>query len=129
LLVGVFFPRKDNGADFGCIWIQSNGVIIHVQIRAVAKANPSNSCSAVLIFGIRKDFLTNLLFTSQKLLMKHAVFFFFGIINEGEVHSDAVCLSGTPNLHNLSNSLMMVYLCIFDTGKAWPWYRDMPSFS
>jgi hypothetical protein len=29
-MVGVFPPRKDDGAKFGCIWIQSNGVIAHV---------------------------------------------------------------------------------------------------
>jgi hypothetical protein len=43
LLVGVFSQKKDDGADFGCTWIQSNGVIAHVKSRAVAKENPSIS--------------------------------------------------------------------------------------
>ncbi len=53
---------------------------------AVAKVNPSNSCSTVLIFGIGKGFLTNLLLTSQKLLRNHTVLFFFGIKNERLAH-------------------------------------------
>ncbi len=36
--------------------------------RAVAKENPSISCKTMLIFGIGKGVLTNLLFTSQKSL-------------------------------------------------------------
>jgi hypothetical protein len=65
--------------------------------RAVAKVNPSNSCNTLLIFGIGKGFCTNLLFTSHKLLRKHMVLFFFSIINDGETHSDAGCLSNTPS--------------------------------
>ena len=34
-LVGVLTPRKDDGTDFGCIWIQSNGMIA-LEIKAVA---------------------------------------------------------------------------------------------
>jgi hypothetical protein len=86
---------------------------------AVAKVNPSNSCSTMLILGIGKDFLTNLLLTSQKLLRKHTVLFFYGIKNKGEAHSVAGYLSNTPSLHILSTYLMMVSLCIFDNGKAW----------
>ncbi len=88
--------------------------------RAIAKVNPSNSCSTVLIFGIGKGFVINLLLTSQKLLKKRTVLFVFGIMNKGEAHSDAGCLSNTPSLHNLSTPLIMVSLCIFGTGKAWP---------
>jgi hypothetical protein len=91
-----------------------------IRSKAVAKVNPSNSCSTMLIFGIGKGFLTNLLLTSPKLLRKCTVLFFFGFVNKGEAHSDAGCLSNTPSLHNLSASLMMVSLCIFGTGKAWP---------
>ncbi len=97
--------------------------------RAVAKVNPSYSCSTMLIFGIGKGFLLNLLLTSQKLLRKRAVLFFFGIINKGKAHLDAGCLSNTPSLHNLSTSLMMVSLCIVGTGRAWSWYGDTSSFS
>ncbi len=97
--------------------------------RAVAKENPSNSCNTVLIFGIGKSFLTNLLFTSQKLLRKWTVLFVFGIINDGKAHSDAGCCSNTPSLHNLSTSLMMVSLCIFGAGKARLWWGDMPSLN
>jgi hypothetical protein len=88
--------------------------------RAVAKENPSNSCSTVLIFEIGMGFLTNLLFTSQKLMRKHMVLSYFGILNDGEAHSNVCCGSSTPSLHNLSISLMIVSLCIFGTGKAWP---------
>ena len=66
-----------------------------------------------LIFGIGKGVLTNLLFTSQKLLRKHTVLFFFGFINKGEAHSDAGCLSNTPSLTNLSTSLIGVSLCFW----------------
>jgi hypothetical protein len=89
--------------------------------RAVAKENPSISCKTVLILGIGKGVLTNLLFTFQKSLKKHTVLSFLGIIKDGEAHSDAGCLSYTPRLHNLSTSFMMVSLWIFGTGKAWPW--------
>jgi hypothetical protein len=87
----------------------------------VAQVNPSNSCRPVLILGIGKGFLTNLLFNSQKLLKKHTVLSFFGIIKDGKAHSDAGYLSNTPGSHNLSTSLMMVSLWIFGTGKALPW--------
>jgi hypothetical protein len=86
----------------------------------VAKVNPSNSCMTMLIFGIGKGFLTHLLFTSQKLLKKHMVLSFLGIMKDGKAHSDVGCLSNTPSLHNLSTSLMMVSLWIFETGKAQP---------
>jgi hypothetical protein len=87
---------------------------------AIAKVNPSNSCSTVLIFGIGKGILINLLSTSRKLLGKRTVLFFFDIINKREAHSDADCLSNTSSFYNLSTSLMMVSLCIFGTGKAQP---------
>jgi hypothetical protein len=35
----ILAPRKDDGTDFGCIWIQSNGL------------TASEICSTVLIFG------------------------------------------------------------------------------
>ena len=57
--------------------------------RAVAKVNPSNSCSTVLIFGIGNGFLTSHLFTSLKLLIKHTVVSILGIMKEGDAHSDA----------------------------------------
>jgi hypothetical protein len=88
--------------------------------RAVAKVNPSNSCSTELIFGIEQYFLINLLLTSQKSLRKRMVLFFFGIMNEGLAYSDAGCCSNTPSLTSLSTSLNRVFLCIFGTGKAQP---------
>jgi hypothetical protein len=75
----------------------------------------------MLIFEIGKGFLTNLLFTSQKLLKKGTVLSYLGILKDGKAHSDAGCLSNTLSLHNLSTSLMMVSLWIFVTGKAQPW--------
>ena len=56
--------------------------------RAVAKVKPFNSCNTVLILGIGNGFLTNHLFTSLKSLMKDTVLSFFGIMNEGDTHSD-----------------------------------------
>jgi hypothetical protein len=47
----------------------------------------------MLIFGIGKGVLTNLLFTSQKSLKKHTVVSFLGIMKDGKDHSDAGCLS------------------------------------
>ncbi len=35
----------------------------------------------------------------------------------------------TPQFNQSFTSLTRVSLCIFGTGKAWPWYRDTPSFS
>ncbi len=85
----------------------------------MAKVNLSNSCSTMLIFGIGKGFLVNLLLTSQKLLRMRMVLFFFGIINKGLAHSNAGCRSNTPSLTSLSTSLIRVFLYIFGTGKAW----------
>jgi hypothetical protein len=85
----------------------------------MAKVNPSYSCSTMLIFGIEKGFLINLILTSQKFLRKRTVLFFFGIINEGLAHSDAGCRSNTPSFTSISTSLTRVSLCIFGTGKAW----------
>ncbi len=78
--------------------------------RAVVKVNPSNSCNTVLTFGIVKGFLINLLLTSQKLLRKRMVLFFFGIMNKGEAYSDG---SNTSSLTNLSTSLTLS--CPHDT--------------
>jgi hypothetical protein len=69
--------------------------------RAVAKENPSISCITMLIFGIGKGVLINLLFTYQKSLEKRTVLSFLGIMKDGKAHSDAGCLSNTPSLHNL----------------------------
>ncbi len=91
--------------------------------------NPSNSCRTALIFGIGKGFLTNLLFTFQKLLKKRTVLSSLGIMNYGKAYSDAGCLSNTPSSHNLSTSLMMVSLWIFGTVKARPWWGDTPSLN
>ncbi len=91
--------------------------------------NPSNSCSTMLIFWIGQGFLTNILLTSPKLLRKLTVLFFFGIINKGLAHSNAGGPSNTPSLTSLFTSLIRFSLCFFGTGKAWPWYRDAPSFS
>jgi hypothetical protein len=73
----------------------------------------------MLIFGIEKGFLINLLLTSPKSLRKHTFLFFFGIISKGGAYSDADYLSNTPSLTNLSTSLRRVSLFIFGTGKAW----------
>ncbi len=90
--------------------------------------NPLISCSTVLILGIGKGVLTNLLFTSQKSLKKRAVLSFLGIMKDGKAHSDVGCFSNTPSWHSLSTSFMMVSLWTFGTGKAWPWWGDTPSF-
>jgi hypothetical protein len=48
-LVGDHAPRKDDGTDFGCAWIQSNGIIVlenKFHCRRFV-----NSCGTVLIFG------------------------------------------------------------------------------
>ncbi len=59
----------------------------------------------MLFFGIGKGFVTNLLFTSQKLLRKHTVLFFFGIINDGKAHSDACCLWISRQLQKKMNKM------------------------
>jgi hypothetical protein len=45
----ILAPRKDDGTDFGCIWIQSNGLIA-IEIKCYCMRLVS-SCSIVLIFG------------------------------------------------------------------------------
>ncbi len=97
--------------------------------RTVAKENPSISCNTMLIFGIGKGFLTNLLFTSWKSLKKHTILSFLGIMKDGKAHSDAGCLSNTSSLHNLSTSFMMVSLWMFGTEKTWPWWGDTPTYN
>jgi hypothetical protein len=46
-LVGVLAPRKDDGTDFGCVWIQSNGLIV-LEIKWCCM-RLVNSCTTVLI--------------------------------------------------------------------------------
>ena len=48
-LVGDQAPRKDYGTDFGCVWIQSNGIIA-LEIKCYCRRFV-NSCGTVLIFG------------------------------------------------------------------------------
>ncbi len=48
-LVGDQAPRKGDGTDFGCTWIQSNGLVA-LEIRCYCMGHV-NSCSTVLIFG------------------------------------------------------------------------------
>ncbi len=48
-LVGDQAPRKDYGTDFGCTWIQSNGIIA-LEIKCYRRRFV-NSCGTVLIFG------------------------------------------------------------------------------
>jgi hypothetical protein len=46
---GVLAPREDDGTDFGCIWIQSNGLIA-LKIKCCCM-RLVNSCSTMLFFG------------------------------------------------------------------------------
>ena len=48
-LVGDQAPRKDCGTDFGCVSIQSNGIIA-LEIKCYCRRFV-NSCGTVLIFG------------------------------------------------------------------------------
>jgi hypothetical protein len=48
-LVGNQAPRKDDGTDFGCAWIQSNGLIAS-EIKCYCRRFV-NSCGTMLIFG------------------------------------------------------------------------------
>ena len=75
------------------------------------------SCSTVLVLGIGKGFLTNLLLTSPKSLKKLTVLSFLGIMKDGKAHSDAGCLSNTSSWHSLSTSFMMVSLWTLALGK------------
>jgi hypothetical protein len=49
-LVGDQAPGKDYGTDFGCAWIQSNGLIA-LEISKCYCRRFVNSCGTVLIFG------------------------------------------------------------------------------
>jgi hypothetical protein len=48
-LVGVLAPRKDDGTDFGCARIHSNGLVA-LEIKCYCR-RLVNSCGTVLIFG------------------------------------------------------------------------------
>ncbi len=48
-LVGDQAPRKYDGTDFGCAWIESNGLIA-LEIKCYCRRFV-NSCGTVLIFG------------------------------------------------------------------------------
>ncbi len=71
LVIASICLKGNDGADFGCIWIQSNGVIAHVEIKGCCKGEVFKLCSTVLILGVEKGFIINLLLTSQKSLRKH----------------------------------------------------------
>ena len=45
----ILAPRKDDGTDFGCVWIQSNGLIA-LEIKCYCRRFV-NSCGTMLIFG------------------------------------------------------------------------------
>jgi hypothetical protein len=90
--------------------------------KAVAKVNPFLPLAGPCLFlGLERVFLLTSYLLPKKLLKKHTVLSFLGIMKDGKAHSDTGCLSNTPQLHNLSTSLMMVSLWIFGTGKAQPW--------
>ena len=57
--------------------------------KAVAKVKPSISCKTVLILGMGNGFLTIRLLSSLKSLTKRTVLSFFGIMNDGDAHSDS----------------------------------------
>jgi hypothetical protein len=49
VLVGDQGPRKDDGTDFGCIWIQSNGLIaLEIKCSCMRLVNSYNT---IFIFG------------------------------------------------------------------------------
>ena len=57
--------------------------------KAVAKVKPSISCKTVLILGNGNGFLTIRLFTSLKSVRKRTVPSFFGVMNDGDAHSES----------------------------------------
>jgi hypothetical protein len=80
--------------------------------RAVAKVKPSSFCSTVLILGIGKGFLINLLLTSQKLLREGTVLFYFGAIKDADAHSEVVLSLKYPKFAqslNFVNEDIFVY--------------------
>ncbi len=97
--------------------------------RAVVKVKHASSCSTVLILGIGKGFLINLLLTSRKSLRKRTVLFFFGTIKMVmPILNSAV--AQVPPVYMVSQFFWWGHLCVFfGTGKAWPWYGDAPSFN
>ncbi len=46
----VLAPRKDDGTDFECAWIQSNGLIA-LEIKCYCRRSVNSWCDTVLIFG------------------------------------------------------------------------------
>jgi hypothetical protein len=49
-------PREIDGADFGCIWIQSNGVMAHVEIKGCCKSEAFELLQYRAYFGDWKGF-------------------------------------------------------------------------
>jgi hypothetical protein len=95
----------------------------------VAYVKPSSSCSMVLILGIGYGFLMIHLLSSLKYDIVRTVWFFFGMIKEGEAHLDDGCHFNTPINIRPSISFIRVALCIFGIGYGLPRYGLAPSFN
>jgi hypothetical protein len=52
LLVGIFSPREDDGANFGCIWISNSSYWIPLRIESVYvfPGHPQNKSAG--LFGV-----------------------------------------------------------------------------
>ncbi len=80
--------------------------------RAVAKENPPYSCNTVLVFGIGKGFLTNLLFTSWKSLRSKWCYSYLVLwIMAKPIQMLAVALK--PPVYITSPPLWWWCLCVF----------------
>ncbi len=116
-LVGDQAPRKDDGTDFGCVSIQSYGLIA-LEIKCCSW-DLSTHALLCLFLGVGEEFLTNLCYF-PKIAKKHTVLFLFGTLNNSNTHLDTCCCFSTPSFHNLST--WWGYLVCVYTGKAWLWW-------
>ncbi len=93
--------------------------------RAVAKVNPSNSCSTVLTLSIGNSFLVYF----PKVAYEAYSVILFGYDEGGWCHFDVGWNSNTPRSHSLFSSLIVVSLRDFGTGNGLKWYGLAPSFN
>ncbi len=101
-------PRKDDGTDLGCVWIQSNGLIA-LEIKCCCMRFV-NSCSTVLILGVGRGFLTNLLLLPETSCQRACGVVSINTINDGNAIRHLLLLQYPQFTRPLN---LMRVLCVF----------------
>jgi hypothetical protein len=107
MLVRVFTPWENDRANLRRFWVQSNGVVAHIEVQGCCKSEFFQLLQHCSDFRYWKRFiLTILLFSSLKSLMKHTVPSFLGVMNDGEAQGEFPTLFITPSSTKRSNSFL-----------------------